>query len=79
MLGSATLPTNSLVLLHPTYLTGRLDVLDYLINELGMDPVARDKVDMSSVHAATQGGQLSTVKVCTKHTHTYIHSNFPSP
>ena len=38
-------------------------MLDYLVNELGVDPVARDKSGMSSVHAATQGGQPSTVKV----------------
>ena len=39
-------------------------MLDYLVNELGVDPVARDKSGMSSVHAATQGGQPTTVKVC---------------
>ena len=39
-------------------------MLDYLINELGVDPVARDKSGMSSVHAATQGGKPNAVKVC---------------
>ena len=42
---------------------GKLDVLDYLINELGVDPVARDKSGMSCVHAATQGGQSNAIKV----------------
>jgi len=42
---------------------GKLDVLDYLINELGVDPVARDKSGMSCVHAATQGGQPNAIKV----------------
>ncbi len=43
-------------------LTGQLKVLDYLINELGVDPVARDKAGMCSVHAATQGRHPTTVK-----------------
>lgn len=38
-------------------------MLDYLINELGVDPVARDKSGMSCVHAATQGGQPNAIKV----------------
>jgi len=42
---------------------GKLDVLDYLVNELGVDPVARDKSGMSCVHAATQGGQPNAIKV----------------
>lgn len=42
---------------------GKLDVLDYLINELGVDPIARDKSGMSCVHAATQGGQPNAIKV----------------
>ena len=42
---------------------GRLKVLDYLINELGLDAVVRDKDKMSSVHAATQGNHPTTVKV----------------
>ena len=45
-------------------------MLDYLVNELGVDPVARDKSGMSSVHAATQGGQPTTVKVSVLHNHT---------
>ena len=49
---------------RPTLTAGKLDVLDYLVNELEVDPVARDKAGMSSVHAATQGGQTNTVKVC---------------
>lgn len=38
-------------------------MLDYLINELAVDGVARDKDKMSSVHAATQGNHPTTVKV----------------
>ena len=43
--------------------TGRLTVLDYLINELGADPVAREKSGISSVHAAVQAGRYKAVKV----------------
>ncbi len=39
-------------------------MLDYLINELGVDGVAKDKDNMSCVHAATQGNHPTTVKVC---------------
>lgn len=42
---------------------GRLTVLDYLINELGIDPVAREKSGISSVHAAVQAGRYKAVKV----------------
>ncbi|CAI8009295.1 Espin [Geodia barretti] len=41
---------------------GRLAVLDYLINELGIDPVAREKSGISSVHAAVQAGRYKAVK-----------------
>ncbi|XP_064397697.1 uncharacterized protein LOC135344431 isoform X2 [Halichondria panicea] len=41
---------------------GRMKVLDYLINELGVDGVAKDKDNMSCVHAATQGNHPTTVK-----------------
>lgn len=44
-------------------LTGQLAVLDYLINELGVDPVAREKSGISTVHAAVQAGQYKAVKV----------------
>ena len=43
--------------------TGRLNVLDYLINELGEDPVAKDKDGMTSIHTATQNEMVPTVKV----------------
>ena len=57
-----------LIFIHVTvYCTGKLNVLEYLIDELGVDPVARDKSGMSSVHAATQGGQPSAVKVRLSH------------
>ena len=42
---------------------GKLNVLDYLINDLGQDPLAKDKDDMTTVHAATQNEMTSTVKV----------------
>ncbi len=41
---------------------GKLNVLDYLINELGQDPVAKDKDGMITVHAATQNEMTPTVK-----------------
>ena len=43
--------------------TGKLRVLRYLINELGVDPVARDNDGLTTLHAATQGGHLDAVKV----------------
>lgn len=42
---------------------GKLNVLDYLINDLGQDPLAKDKDDMTTVHAATQNEMAPTVKV----------------
>lgn len=61
---SSNFPAAGIVILTTFYLTlGKLDVLDYLINELGVDPVARDKSGMSCVHAATQGGQPNAIKV----------------
>ena len=44
-------------------LAGKLQVLDYLINELEQDPLAKDKDGMITVHAATQNERASTVKV----------------
>lgn len=38
-------------------------MLDYLINELGVDPVAREKTGVSTITAATQAGQYKAVKV----------------
>lgn len=38
-------------------------MLRYLINELGVDPVARDNDGLTTLHAATQGGHLDAVKV----------------
>ena len=42
---------------------GKENVLDYLINELDQDPVAKDKDGLTTVHAATQNERASTVKV----------------
>ena len=44
-------------------LAGQLTILDYLINELGADPVAREKSGISTVHAAVQAGRYKAVKV----------------
>lgn len=44
-------------------LKGKIDVLKYMINEVGVDPVARDSSGMSTTHAAAMGHQLETVKV----------------
>jgi hypothetical protein len=38
-------------------------MLDYLINDLEQDPVAKDKDGLTTVHAATQNERTSTVKV----------------
>lgn len=38
-------------------------MLDYLINDLGQDPVAKDKDGLTTVHAAAQNERASTVKV----------------
>lgn len=48
-------------------LIGKLNILDYLINDLGQDPLAKDKDGMATVHAATQNEKTSTVKV-----HTFV-------
>lgn len=42
---------------------GKVNVLDYLINELDQDPAAKDKDGLTTVHAATQNERASTVKV----------------
>lgn len=54
---------HELCMLFAVLCIGRLKVLDYLINELALDGVARDKDMMSCVHAATQGNHPTTVKV----------------
>lgn len=40
-----------------------MNVLDYLINDLNQDTVAKDKDGLTTVHAATQNERASTVKV----------------
>lgn len=42
---------------------GKLNILDYLINELDLDPLAKDKDGLTTIHAATQNERASTVKV----------------
>ena len=69
--------------LHVSFFSGRLKVLDYLINELGVDGVAREKGGLSSVHAATQGGHPTTVKVTPTltltHPHAHLHTHTCTP
>ena len=43
--------------------TGYLDVLSYLVNDLGADAEALDKEGFNSLHAATQAGETQCVKV----------------
>ena len=43
--------------------SGYLDVLSYLVNDLGVDAEAEDKEGFNSVHAATQASQTQCVKV----------------
>ena len=45
--------------------TGYLDVLSYLVNDLGADAEALDKEGFNSLHAATQAGETQCVKVHT--------------
>lgn len=42
---------------------GKLNILDYLVNELDLDPLAKDKDGLTTIHAATQNERASTVKV----------------
>ena len=46
-----------------TSTVGYLDVLSYLVNDLGADAEAKDREGFNSVHAATQAGQTQCVKV----------------
>ena len=46
-----------------TMVTGKLQVLKYLIVDVGADPVARDNDGLTTLHAATQGGHLDVVRV----------------
>ena len=46
-----------------TMVTGKLQILKYLIVEVGADPVARDNDGLTTLHAATQGGHLDVVRV----------------
>ena len=42
---------------------GRITVLAYLIDELGVDPIAADEYGKTTLHAAAQANQLETVQV----------------
>lgn len=47
---------------------GKMDVLKYLINEVRVKPLAREKVNgMTTVHAASTANQLPVVKVTCVH------------
>ena len=48
---------------YPLCKSGKIDALNYLINELGVDPIAIDEHQKCTVHAATQANQLETVQV----------------
>ena len=50
---------------------GKIDVLKYLVDGVGVDPVAKDLSGMSTIHAASMGHQLEVVKV--GHTHPLTH------
>ena len=54
-----------------TMVTGKLQVLKYLIVEVGADPVARDNDGLTTLHAATQGGHLDVVRVSLSILHLY--------
>ena len=45
------------------FCSGKIDILEYLIGELDLDPVARDNAGNSTIHAAVMGNQLAAVKV----------------
>ena len=59
--------------------TGKIDVLKYLVGEVGVDPVAKDLSGMSTIHAASMGHQLEVVKVGHTHTHTHTHIHRHAP
>ena len=44
-------------------LAGKVEILDYLINEVEVDPLARDNMGMTTIHAATQNQMFEAVKV----------------
>jgi len=49
-----------------TYLiSGQIAVMDYLINEVKVDPLATDSSGMTTVHVATQNQMFDAVKVLT--------------
>ena len=49
-------------------------MLKYLVDEVGVDPVAKDLSGMSTIHAASMGHQLEVVKVGHTHTHARTHT-----
>ena len=53
-------PQNAYVFL---FNLGKINVLEYLITELGVDPLAKDDMGMCTVHAATQNKMFGAVKV----------------
>ena len=53
---------NTHTLLHIAALGGRLDILQYLINERGCDPMCRDQFGSIPLHCACDGGSLDVVR-----------------
>ena len=82
-------PSLLFLILGKFCVVGKIDVLKYLVDGVGVDPVAKDLSGMSTIHAASMGHQLEVVKVrlthslTTKftnslslsHTHTLTHSH----
>ena len=49
-------------LLHLAAFGGKLDIVKYLIQKRGFDPVIKDRLDMTPLHSACASGQLKVVK-----------------
>ena len=45
------------------FTSGQISVMDYLINELEVDPLAKDNGGMTTVHVATQNQMFEAIKV----------------
>ena len=59
-------------------LSGKIEVLKYLVDEVGVDALAKELTGMSTIHAASMGHQLEVVKVSKLtciHTYTYTYTH----
>ena len=54
---------NGRVSLHWACQSGSVEVVRYLIEEVGMDPLCRDNDDVTTLHTAAHGGQVGVVKL----------------